>query len=118
MKKILVVDDEEPILDALAMLLEEEGYVVETTTRGEETRKKIDAFHPDVILLDILLAGSDGRDICRCLKHDGKTKSIPIIMIAAHPHIMKESEQCGADDFLPKPFDIHDLLHKVTQHLS
>jgi DNA-binding response OmpR family regulator len=117
MKKILVVDDDEAILEAVALLLEDAGYSVDTTTKGEEARGKIKQFQPDIILLDMLLSGSDGRDICRSLKHDGIMKVIPVIMIAAHPHIGRESLQCGADDYLPKPFDINDLLSKVNQHI-
>lgn len=117
MKKILVVDDDENIVEAVSLVLEDAGYAVASTTKGEQAVEKITQFHPDVILLDILMSGSDGREICKGLKNDGSTKSIPVIMIAAHPHIGRESLASGADDYLPKPFDINDLLKKVATHL-
>jgi DNA-binding response OmpR family regulator len=115
-KRILVVDDDEGILDAISMFLAEEGYTVSTTPKGEETYKKIDEFHPDVILLDVLMSGSDGRDICRKLKRDEKTRKIPVIMISAHPSAAKSVFEFGADDFLAKPFETEELILKVTQY--
>lgn len=113
MKKILVVDDDEGILDALSLILEEEGYEVETTIKGQETFAKIASFQPALILLDMLLSGNDGRHICRALKADKKTKSIPIIMISAHPNAKAGAIEAGADDFLAKPFEREELLEKI-----
>lgn len=115
-KRILVIDDDESILDAISLLLEEEGYIVETTPKGEETYKKIDEFHPDLILLDVLMSGSDGREICKNLKQDKKTKDTPIVMISAHPSASRSVFEFGADDFLAKPFETEDLLTKIKKY--
>jgi DNA-binding response OmpR family regulator len=117
-KKVLVVDDDRGILDAVSLILEDSGYIVETLSNGEETFKKIFSFGPHVILLDILMSGTDGRDICKQLKADQKTHHIPVIMVAAHRYVGQEAKAAGADDFLPKPFDIADLLGKVEKHLQ
>ncbi len=85
MVKVLVVDDDEGILDAVSLILEEEGFVVETTVKGEETLAKVSSFNPDVILLDVLMSGNDGRHICKKLKHTDALKKIPVIMTSAHP---------------------------------
>lgn len=114
-KKILIVDDDESILDAVAMILEEQGYTVKTTFKGDETYKKVDSFKPDLIILDVLLSGKDGREICKNLKESLPTKQIPIIMISAHPNAEKTIKACGANDFLPKPFDTDELIKKVSQ---
>lgn len=112
-KKILVVDDDEGILDAISLLLEDEGYTVKTTNKGEDVSSTIDVFHPDIILLDVLLSGKDGRDICRKLKTDSKKKDIPIVLISAHPGAEKTIKACGAEGFLAKPFETKDLLREL-----
>src|SRR5574339_150831 len=101
-KKVFVVDDERSILEALEFMLLEEGYEVKTASKGAELFR-LNGDLPDVILLDVLLSGEDGRDIAKKLKHQDKTKNIPIIMISAHPGAAETVRSCGADDFLPKP---------------
>jgi CheY-like chemotaxis protein len=109
-KKILVVDDDEGIVDALSLMLEEYGYKVYSTLRGEETYQKVDKFRPDLIFLDILMSGADGRIICQKLKSNTKTRSIPIVMISAHPSAKKHAISVGADGFLAKPFETDELI--------
>jgi len=115
-KRVLVVDDDESILDAISLILEEEGYEVKTVFKGQETYKAIENFKPDIILLDVLMSGNDGREICKRLKADGTTKKIPVIMISAHPTLDKGATACGAEDFLAKPFDTDDLLKKINKY--
>lgn len=115
--KILVVDDDESILDAISMILEDAGYEVEITFKGEETFTKINEFNPDLILLDVLMSGNDGRHICKKLKTQESTRRIPIIMISAHPSAEGSTKECGADDFLAKPFDTTELLTIIKKYL-
>lgn len=115
MAKILVVDDDEDILDALTMVLEDEGYQVETAFKGEKVYSLIDKIKPDVILLDILMSGHDGREICRKIKKNPATRNIPIIMVSAHPSAADGAKVNGADDFLPKPFEISELISKIKK---
>ena len=118
-KKILVVDDDPDILDALQLTLEDAGYVVTTTEKGEyaENLRDTNGGLPDVIILDVLLSGKDGRIICQKLKSREDTKHIPILMISAHPHAKQSVKAVGADDFVAKPFDIDELLAKVAKYL-
>ena len=118
MKKILVIDDDPDILDAVQLALDTYGYDSETTTKGDETYKKIKEYKPDLIILDVLLSGNDGRKICRTLKDDTKTKRIPIIMISAHPSAKDSVTACGADSFLAKPFSVKSLVAEVTKYLA
>lgn len=118
MSKILVVDDDESILDAISLILEEVGYTVKTSFKGEKTYAMVESFHPDLILLDVLMSGKDGRHICRNLKQNDLTKLIPVIMISAHPSAQQGALECGAEDFLAKPFEVEELLSKVTSHLK
>lgn len=114
--KILIVDDDESILDAISMILENEGFTVQAAAKGEQTFRYVDDFCPDIILLDVLMSGSDGRIICKQLKGNNQTKYIPVIMISANPTAEKGAKDAGADNFLPKPFDADDLLLMVKEY--
>lgn len=116
-KKILVVDDEPDILGFLQVILEEEGYAVLTSDKGEFLEQLHNGGLPDLILVDVLLSGKDGRAIVRHLRSQQETRRIPIIMFSAHPGSEQTARQAGADDFLAKPFEIDDLLAKVASYL-
>lgn len=117
-KKILVVDDDPDILDALRFMLEDSGYEVKTTEKGEyaENLRDTNGGLPDVIILDVLLSGKDGRLICQKLKSQEDTRHIPIIMISAHPNAKQSVSAVGADDFMAKPFDMDELLTKIAKY--
>ncbi|HSH31372.1 MAG TPA: response regulator [Candidatus Saccharimonadales bacterium] len=116
-RQILVADDDPAIVDAIKIVLEDEGYRVTTTVNGE-TVKKIRQDFPDLILLDIWMSGMDGRDITRYLKNQAATRHIPVIMISANRDTEQIALAAGADGFLAKPFDIKDLIELVQKHLS
>ena len=116
-KKVLVVDDERDILDFLQIILEEEGYIVMTTDKGEYLEKLHNGGLPDVILLDMLLSGKDGREIVKYLKSQEETKHIPVIMFSAHPGAEETARKAGADDFVAKPFEIDVLLTCIAQYV-
>ena len=116
-KKLLVVDDEPDILEFLQVILEEEGYTVAVTGKGEYLEKLNNGVLPDLILLDMWLSGKDGREIVKYLKSQEKTRHIPIIMFSAHPRAEEAALKAGANDFMAKPFDIDVLLNKIAHHL-
>jgi len=117
-KKLLIVDDDEDILEFLKVILEEEGYSVITTDKDDYLEKLHDDSLPDLILLDLLLSGKDGREIVAYLKMQENTKHIPVIMFSAHPNAQEMSSNAGADDFVAKPFEIDLLLSKIAKHLK
>ena len=117
-KRLLVVDDEQDILEFLKVILEEEGYTVDITDKDDYLEKLNHDILPDLILLDMLLSGKDGREIVKYLKMQEKTKHIPIIMFSAHPNAQGFAKQAGADDFVAKPFEIDLLLNKIAQYLK
>lgn len=116
-KRILVVDDNPAILDALNIMLEEEGYDVETTEDGAAAKNMTQPF-PDLLLLDIWMAGMDGRDICKHLKSGVATKNIPVIMVSATKNIEQIAKDSGADGFIAKPFQMEHLLAKVADYVN
>lgn len=112
--KVLIVDDDEGIIDALSLILEDEGFTVKTVNKGEQAIEQVEKFKPNVLLLDLLMSGYDGRDICKQLKQDPQTQTVPVIMISAHPSARQGALDAGADDFLAKPFETSELLERIT----
>lgn len=118
MKKILLIDDDPDVRHLLSHLLQKEGYEVDTASRKEEALEKLAGELPALILLDVLLSGADGRDLCRELKGSEKTKDVPVIMLSGHPGAAYQVEACGADDFLAKPFNTVALLEKLARQAN
>ena len=115
---ILVVDDEESILEVVQIVLEGEGYRIQTCMNSSFLRDfQQTTLLPDLILLDVLLSGEDGREICRKIKADTRLHHIPVIMLSAHSDASKVADTSGADDFLEKPFDVDALIDIVQKHL-
>jgi len=115
LKKIMIADDDPGILDAVGIMLEYEGYEVDSTLNGSSLLTMNDKF-ADLLLLDIWMSGVDGRDICRHLKKNPQTGNIPIVLISASKDIERSAMEAGADDFLAKPFEISDLLEKIEKY--
>ncbi|MED1795404.1 response regulator YycF [Brevibacillus nitrificans] len=116
MAKLLVVDDEKPIADILKFTFEKEGYQVVCAYDGEEALVVVQNERPDLILLDVMLPGKDGMDVCRAVR---QSHDVPIIMLTA-----KDSEldkvlglELGADDYVTKPFSTRELVARVKAHL-
>lgn len=117
-KRILILDDDQQILDVVSFLLTDSGYLVETLASGENIFATIEQFHPDLVLMDVMLADMDGRVICRNLKEFEGTKCIPVILISGTHNLAESLQQQGApNDFIPKPFDIDVLLNKIKDQL-
>ena len=116
-KKILVVDDEPDILEFLQELLKQEGYIVATTDKAEYIENLHNGGLPDLILIDVLLSGKDGRDIVKHLKSQEETSRIPVVMFSAHPSAEETARAAGADDFVAKPFEMDEILAKIAKHI-
>lgn len=117
-KKILVIDDNEGILEAIEFVLEEYDYEVKTLRDANLVYPIVQEFNPDVILLDILISGLDGRTICREFKKKEEYRGIPVIILSAHPTAKDELETYGAQEFLAKPFEVIDLIDAIDRHTS
>ena len=113
--RILIVEDEEPLTLLLRYNLESEGYVVETVARGDDAEMRLRESTPDLIVLDWMLPGISGIELCRRLRGRPETAGLPIIMLTARG---EESERVrglatGADDYIVKPFSVPELLARV-----
>jgi DNA-binding response OmpR family regulator len=115
-KRVLIVDDDTSILEALELTFQSFGYQTKTLASAEEILVAIKSYKPDVIILDVLLSGVDGKVVCSNLKANKEVAGIPVIMVSAHPDLRKSAESCGADDYLEKPFDLDNLIQKVEKY--
>jgi len=117
--KILVVDDEEPIRELIAYNVEKNAYTAITAKNGKEALEEARTQLPDLIVLDLMLPDMSGLDICRILKNDSTTQSIPIVMVTAKT---EDSDivaglELGADDYVTKPFSPRVLMARIQSVL-
>jgi len=114
-QRILVVDDEDDLLELLRYNLSREGYQVTCVATGEDALRSVRRQPPDLIVLDVMLPGIDGLEVCRRLKSESKTREIPIVMLTAKS---EESDivaglEHGSDDYIAKPFSPRVLVARV-----
>ena len=110
--RVLVVDDDKNICELLRLYLEKDGYGVILAHDGEEAIVKINALKPDIILLDVMLPGIDGWQVCREVR---KKSNVPIIMITAKSETFDKvlGLELGADDYIVKPFDTKEVIARI-----
>ena len=117
MKKILIIEDDISIADIEKDYLEANGYEVELVHDGLKAMDKFNQYNPDLVLLDLMLPGKDGFELCHEMR---KIKEVPILMVTAKTSISDKvlGLGLGADDFITKPFDPSELVARVKAHLS
>ncbi len=114
-KRILVVEDEQYIATLISQILSRNGYEVSTINNGAEALRRIEEFEPQLVVLDVSLPGMDGYQICRYLRGNAKTATLPVIMVTAmvRPSDQRQGFETGADDYLTKPFAPAELVSRV-----
>ena len=120
-KKVLVVDDEPQIVLLVSGRLKANGFEVIEASNGEEGLRKAKSERPDLILLDIMMPGMDGYEVCAALKSDQRYKDIPIILFTAKAGEEAQRvglEDCGANGYVTKPFEPSALLSKISEFLN
>jgi len=117
-KKIIVVDDSPAILDSVKMMLNMEGFEVSNYERGSDMFNSLleTSTKPDVILMDMWLSGEDGRDICKMIKQHQEFKNIPVVIMSASRGLGDSAIESGAIDFIPKPFDLGEIIEKIRYY--
>lgn len=115
-EKVMIVEDEKTIADAIAYALKREGYEVEAIYHGGMALQRLQEFRPDAIILDVMLPGMDGYEILKKLQSKGK---IGVIMLTAKEDIVNKvlGLELGADDYMTKPFDMRELLARLKSLL-
>ena len=112
MKKVLLVDDDASIIEVLRLYFEKEGYAVSACMQGDKALASFTVANPDIVILDLMLPGMDGNDICKEIR---KVSNVPIIMLTARTDTLDRiiGLELGADDYVPKPFEPKELLARV-----
>lgn len=115
MKSILIIEDDDHIIELLKFNVENNGYQVSVAMDGQTGLNKAVNELPDLILLDLMLPGIDGIDVCNKLKNKERTKEIPIIMLTAKGHETDKilGLEIGADDYMTKPFSVRELMTRI-----
>jgi DNA-binding response OmpR family regulator len=116
--EVIILDDNSDISSMMQSILQFAGYKAKGCESSEQLFSLLSQSLPRVILMDMLLSGTDGREVCRALKTDSNTKDISIIMISAHPDAEATCLEAGADGFLEKPFEIDTFLKKTEYFLQ
>lgn len=112
---ILVIEDEQSIADVIVYNLQKEGFTVHWERDGRDGLLKAQTLIPDLCVLDLMLPGIDGLQICRLLKSDARTKAVPVMMLTARSGETDEivGFNMGADDYVTKPFRVQPLMHRI-----
>lgn len=115
-EKILVIDDEEPTVKLLSMLLEERGFEPIKAFRAEEGLRKAYRYQPDLVLLDIMMPDMDGWEVCKRLR---EMSDVPIVFLTARSDVkdVVQGLEMGADDYVVKPYDDDELIARIRAHL-
>ncbi len=119
-KTILIVDDNEDIITTYRVVLDRMGYGVVVVKDGLEVLDVIEKVKPDLVLLDVLLPGLSGSEICKSIKETAQTRDIPVVAITASvsADTRKRMKEVGADEFLLKPIDVSDLNRVIKQFIK
>jgi|LFRM01.1.fsa_nt_gb diguanylate cyclase (GGDEF)-like protein len=119
-KKILIIEDTEFMKKLISDVLKEAGYEVVTASSGEEGLQKVREEKPDLVLLDVVMPGMDGFEVCRILREDESNNLMPIIMLTAQENEDHKLEglELGADDYIIKPFNSRELVSRVRNTLK
>lgn len=120
MKKILIVDDEQDIVESLKFVLESSDYTCYCAYNGEDGLKLAKEIMPDLMILDVMMPKINGYKISRLLKYDNKYKDIPILMVTARSQEEDKliGEETGANEYITKPFDLDDVVDRVKKYLG
>ena len=115
-KKILVIDDEPDLVELVSYNLKKEGFKVSSASTGEDALEKVRKSEYDLIILDLMLPGIQGVELCRMLRNSPKTETIPIIMLTAKGEVADKIRglETGADDHMTKPFSPKELVARVN----
>ena len=118
MKKILIIEDEQDILDMATMILEDEGYEVSGISEYPGYENKVNASGADLVLLDLNLRGYHGEDICKYIKRTDSLKQTSVVIMSANRDVEAVKEEAGADGYISKPFDLTDFINIVKQYIN
>ncbi|MDB5063222.1 MAG: response regulator [Mucilaginibacter sp.] len=117
-KRLLILDDDKDILDVMYEIFKDEGYEVKIIENADNILNDIANYRPDIILLDYILNGINGGEICHQIKTNEATCNIPVIIVTAYSKVINSLGDYGCDSFISKPFEITELVQQVNELLT
>lgn len=113
---ILVVEDDPQVARLIALVLQRHGHDSEIVADGQTALEKAKQIRPSIIFADLNIKGMNGEALCSTLKSDASTRGIPYIVLSGDRDIAQKANQCGADDYMGKPFEFVDLIRLVDKY--
>ena len=113
---ILVVEDDPQVARLIALVLQRNGYQSRIVADGQSALHEVKAKQPSMIFADLTIKGMGGDELCKRLKGLAETKEIPYIVVSGDRDVAEKARQCGADDYMSKPFEFDDLIRLVTKY--
>ncbi|MDB5000587.1 MAG: hypothetical protein JWR76_1664 [Mucilaginibacter sp.] len=117
-KRLLILDDDKDILDVMCEIFSGEGYEVKTIENADNILNDIKYYHPDIILIDYILKGINGGEICHQIKTNVATCTIPVIIVTAYSRVINSLGDYGCNSFVSKPFEVTELVQQVNELLN
>lgn len=117
-KNILIIENDDGLVELLEELFNYEGYQVRCHQQTDDIFALMEDFKPDVVLLDYLLPGINGGELCAQLKRDASTKHIPVIIFSAYPQVLLSLGSYGCNAFISKPFELSGLLKQINECIA
>jgi two-component system response regulator VicR len=112
-KRVLVIENDDSILNVIEEALSYEGYEVNGRLETHDIFPLIEQYRPDVVILDYLLDGINGGEICHQIKVNSSTSKLPVILMSAYPRVLQSLGDYGCNKFIPKPFDLSELVDNI-----
>lgn len=113
-KRVLILDDDKDVLDVMQEALTYEGFEVYTITATDNIFSVLEEYHPDVLLIDYLLNGINGGEICSQIKKNELTCELPVVILSAYPRVIDSLGYYHCNKFIPKPFDLNELVDEIN----
>ena len=113
---ILIVEDDPQVARLIALVLTRNGYQSEVVAEGQAALERAKAGKPIMIFADLTIKGMGGEALCSALKRQNETRDIPFVVVSGDRDIAEKARQCGADDYMGKPFEFDDLIRLVNKH--
>ena len=115
---ILIVEDDPQVARLIALVLQRHGRDCQIVADGQTALNRARELHPSMIFADLTIKGMNGGELCNLLKSDAGTREIPYVILSGDRDIAQKARQCGADDFLGKPFEFPDLIRLVDKYAN
>lgn len=114
-KRVLIIDDDKDVLDVMEEALTYEGFDVHAVLETDDIFALLDQYRPDILLIDYLLRGVNGGELCSKIKKNPKTSGLPVVILSAYPKVVDSLGYRDCDKFIPKPFNLNELVGHINQ---